>query len=168
MAMLWIIEIANLLTLHSLSSLGIVPRTLWGLIGIPLAPFLHNSVIHLFFNTIPLAILGGLVIFSGKKLFITNTLFIILAGGAGLWVIGRPGAHVGASGLIFGYFGYLAARGFFKRDVLSIIIACLTVFAYKGLLWGIAPTFGRVSWEGHLCGLAAGIFLAWMEKKKSD
>ena len=166
-ATLWVIEIVNLLTAHSLSSLGIVPRTLGGLTGIPLAPFLHNSVMHLAFNSVPLAILGGLMILSGKKRLVKNTLFIIIVGGAGLWLSGRPGAHAGASGLVFGYFGYLAARGFFKRDILSVLISFFTVFSYGGLLWGIAPTFTRVSWEGHLCGFLAGILGAWIENRKA-
>ena len=164
-AALWIVEAVNLLLGHSLCAWGILPRTARGLVGVPLAPFLHSGPAHLAMNTVPLAVLGGLIIFFGKRAFAETTLFIILAGGAALWLIGRAAPHVGASGLIFGYFGYLVARGFFKKDIISLIVAFITFFAYGGLLWGLAPTSSHISWERHLCGFAAGILAAGIEKK---
>ncbi len=164
MAALWIVEIINLLIGHRLCSFGIFPRTINGLAGIPLAPFLHNGIMHLAMNTSPVLILGGIVMLSGKRLFFKNTLFIILAGGAALWIAGRSALHVGASGLVFGYFGYIVSRGFFKRDIISILLAVVTIFAYGGIIWGLAPTFSHVSWEGHLCGFAAGILAARIER----
>jgi len=165
-AILWIIEVTNLFLGHQLCRYGIFPRTPQGLIGIPLSPFLHGSVAHLFLNTGPLVVLGGLILVNGQTPFVRSTVFIVLAGGMGLWLIGRPAYHVGASALIFGYFGYLLARGIFDRRLKSLFIAFIAVAAYGGLFWGMLPTVSYVSWEGHLCGFVAGIVAAWVEKRK--
>ncbi len=165
-AILWVVEAVNFLTGHKLSMLGIYPRTLKGLIGIPLSPFLHSGITHLLLNTVPLIVLGCLIILHGRKIFQEVTLFIIAAGGAGIWIIGRSSYHVGASGLIFGYFGYLVSIGIFNKRISSLIVSLITVFIYGGLFWGMLPTMSRVSWEGHLCGFIAGVLAAWSEKAK--
>jgi membrane associated rhomboid family serine protease len=162
------VEAVNYISGYKLSMLGIYPRTLKGLVGIPLSPFLHSGIIHLLLNTGPVIILGCLVILYGRRIFFEITLFIIIAGGAGVWVIGRSSYHVGASGLIFGYFGYLVSRGIFNRKISSLVVSLITVSVYGSLFWGMLPTLSRVSWEGHLSGFAAGILAAWAEKNKPD
>lgn len=164
--LLWIVEIVNLVLGHQLCRFGIFPRTAHGLIGIPLSPFLHGSVAHLFLNTGPLIVLGGLIMTNGRIPFVRSTVFIVLMGGVGIWIIGRPAYHVGASALIFGYFGYLLARGVFDRRLKSLLIAFLAVAAYGGLFWGMLPGVPYVSWEGHLCGFLAGIMASWVETRK--
>ena len=164
-ATLWIVEAVNLMTGHALIVWGILPRTVSGLWGIPLSPFIHAGVMHLFLNTGPLVILGGIIVLYGKRVFVETTLLIALVGGVGLWIVGRPSYHVGASGLIFGYFGFLVTRGIRQKSISAILVSVVTVFAYGGLVWGLLPTFSRVSWEGHLCGLLAGAAAAWFEKK---
>lgn len=162
-AALWVIELCNVLLGHRLSRWGIVPRTMWGLVGIPLSPFLHGSVVHLLLNTLPLTLLGGLVMMQGKARFLEVSLCITMLGGAGVWLFGRAASHVGASGLIFGYFGYLVARGWYRRDLYALSAAALTVLFYGGMLWGIVPTRLGVSWEAHLFGLLAGIVAARLQ-----
>jgi len=163
-ATLWAVEAVNLLTGHELIRWGILPRTVKGLVGIPLSPFLHTGIMHLILNTGPIVILGGLICWQGKWIFLEKTFFIIFVGGLGLWIIGRSSYHVGASGLIFGYFGYLASRGIFKKSISSLIVSLFTVFAYGGLIWGLLPTYSRISWEGHFCGFVAGIVAARISK----
>lgn len=165
-AILWIVEAVNFILGHKLSMFGIYPRSLKGLVGIPLSPFLHGGIVHLLLNTGPLIILGYFIILHGRQIFMEVTLFIIVAGGAGVWIIGRSSYHVGASGLIFGYFGYLLSRGIFNKNISSLLVSLITVSIYGGLFWGMLPTLTRVSWEGHLCGFAAGILAAWSEKGK--
>ena len=160
-ARIWMIEVVNLFMNHQLCRFGILPRSLDGLVGIPLSPLLHASPGHLLLNTGPLVILGGLVLISDGGRFLKTTLFIILVGGAGIWLVGRPSYHVGASALIFGYLGFLLARGLLDRRVKSLFIALLTAVAYGGMLWGLLPSRDYVSWEGHVCGFAAGILAAW-------
>lgn len=163
----WIVEAVNLFMGHQLCRWGILPRTVSGLMGIPLSPFLHGSLLHLFANTIPLAILGGFTCLHGRLKFVEISVIIILVGGSGVWLLGRPSYHVGASGLIFGYFGFLVSRGYYQKSLASILISTITVISYGGLLWGVLPSIGYVSWEGHLCGLVAGIVAAKLEKSGS-
>ncbi len=164
--LIWVVELINFSVGHRLSGWGILPRTLTGLKGIPLSPFLHGSIIHVMMNTIPLAVLGGFVMLHGRQTFFEISIIIILVGGGALWIFGRPSCHVGASGLIFGYFGYLVLRGWYDRSLRSVIIAFITVFLYGGIIWGLLPTFSRISWEGHLFGLLAGILAARLERTK--
>lgn len=162
--LIWIIELINFLIGHRLCSWGILPRTLKGLKGIPISPFLHSSILHAILNTIPFAVLGGLVILRGKRVFFETSIIIIIVGGTALWLFGRSSYHVGVSGLIFGYFGYLVFRAWYERSYISFIVAFVTVFLYGGIIWGLLPTFSRISWEGHLFGLLAGILTARLEK----
>jgi membrane associated rhomboid family serine protease len=165
--LLWAVEVLNLLTGNSLTLYGIHPRTLAGLWGVLFAPFLHASVPHLLMNTVPLLVLGLLVMRRGLSDFLEVSLVVVIGGGAGVWIFASSGNHVGASGLIFGYFGYLLARAWYQRDLLSILVALLVVFLYGGMLWGILPLRAHVSWEGHLFGLLAGVGAGWMEKKSA-
>ncbi|MEC4677732.1 MAG: rhomboid family intramembrane serine protease [Nitrospirota bacterium] len=160
-AIMWAVEVLNLVTGYSLSrSGGIQPRTLAGLIGIPASPFLHFSVFHLLMNTLPFAILGGLICLQDKKLFVEVSLIVIIVSGLAVWLLGRSAVHAGASALIFGYFGFLLASGWYAKDLQSILIALGVAVFYGGMIFGILPLRAYVSWEGHLSGLLAGILAA--------
>ncbi|HJP19880.1 MAG TPA: rhomboid family intramembrane serine protease [Nitrospinota bacterium] len=163
--MIWAIELVNMFMGHQLNRFGILPRTFTGLIGIPLSPFLHGGIWHTLMNTVPFVVLGGLIITRGIGEFLEVSLFIILAAGGCLWLFGRASYHVGASGLIFGYFGFIVARGFFDKSISSIIVAFITLFLYGGvILWGLIPISPYISWEGHLFGLIAGVLGSWLAK----
>src|SRR5437870_1517891 len=159
-ALLWGIECMNALLNHRLNRWGILPRTLTGLVGIPLSPFLHGSFAHLILNTVPLVTLGSFVAFYGTRIFLTVSLWIMLLSGAALWLLGRSAYHVGASSVLFGYFGYLVARGWYERSVTALLVALLTLGLYGGMVWGVLPTRPYISWEGHLFGLLAGVLVA--------
>ena len=165
LAVMWVVEIINGFIGHRLSLWGISPRTTPGLIGIPLSPFLHGSFNHVLSNTIPFLVLGGLVGLRGGQKLVGISLFIIVAGGAGVWLLGRPAVHVGASGLVFGYFGYLVANGWFDRRPLSILAAIAVIVVYGSLVFGVIPTTGFVSWEAHLFGLLAGVLAARLTRR---
>jgi len=159
-ALLWGIECINALLNHRLNRWGILPRTLTGLVGIPLSPFLHGSFAHLILNTVPLVTLGSFVAFYGTRLFLAVSLWIMLLSGAALWLLGRSAYHVGASSVLFGYFGYLVARGWYERSVTALLVALLILGLYGGMVWGVVPTRSYISWEGHLFGLLAGVLVA--------
>ena len=159
-AVLWIIEIFNIYVGHSLCNYGIHPRTQNGLLGIVIAPWLHGSVDHLLLNTLPFIVLGSFIASNGKKKFIKISLFIIIVAGGATWLVGSQGYHVGLSGVLFGFFGYLLAVGYYNRDFVSILIAAVVIFFYGSMIWGIFPSDGPVSWEGHLFGLLAGLLSA--------
>ena len=160
-ALMWVVGMVNALVDYRLNEYGVVPGSLRGLLGIPLMPFLHGSFDHLLVNTLPAVILGGLVAIQGSRKFLTATVFITLVGGGALWVVGRSAVHVGASGLIFGYFGYLIARAWYTRSIVSVLVAVVVAIVYGGILFGVLPFFQEgVSWEGHLTGLIAGALAA--------
>jgi membrane associated rhomboid family serine protease len=159
-AILWLVEIVNTALQHKLCHFGIMPRTIPGLIGIPLSPFLHYGIAHLLANTLPLAVLGGLIAFSNSKLFNKSTLIIIIIGGLGVWLAGRSAYHVGASGLVFGYFGFLIARGWYEKSLSAILVAIFVAIFYGGMIWGVLPVAVYISWEAHLFGFLAGVLAA--------
>ena len=164
-AAIWVVEVVNFFLDHGLTSWGILPRQASGLIGIPLAPFLHAGLWHAASNTLPLLILGSLMLIGGPIRFWTITTGVVLLGGFLVWLFARNALHVGASGLVLGYFGALLARAYFERSLLAIAIAGATMILYGGMLWGILPLRGYISFEGHLFGLVAGVVMAWLSHR---
>ena len=140
--------------------LAVIPRELGSLPGVVGMPFVHGSWWHLISNTMPLLILGGMVMLRGIRYFGAVTFMIMLLGGVLLWCFGRSAAHIGASGLAFGYLGFLVTRGFYERSWQSIGLAALVVFLYGGMIFGVVPRNDGVSWEAHLFGLLAGMVVA--------
>ena len=128
--------------------------------GIIFWPFLHGGFYHLLMNTTPLLVLGYFVALRGFVPFFQISAIIVLVGGLGVWVAGREAYHIGASGLVFGYFGFLVAAGVYERSVSALAVASFALFYYGGLIFGILPTESFVSWEGHLFGLLAGVLSA--------
>ena len=170
-ALLYLVELLDLLTDHSLENNGIRPQTTDGLWGIIFAPVLHANWAHLIANTIPLLVLGFLMTLAGISRFVWATAIIWILGGFGTWLIGNVGSscgptdHIGASGLIFGYLAFLLVFGLFVRRVWDIIIGLVVLFLYGGVLLGAMPVLhqcGGVSWQGHLSGAVAGVVAAYM------
>ena len=158
LGVMWAVEILDLLPFIHLDRFGIRPRSAAGLAGIVCAPFLHAGFGHLIANSLPFVMLGGIVLLGGRRVFWRVTLFVTLAGGLGVWLFaGRFTNHVGASGLIFGYLGFLLARGYFEKSMPWMLAACAILIAYGGLLFGVLPIHAGISWQGHLFGLLAGI-----------
>lgn len=156
-ALIWIVSLYGVFINERLiHALALVPRRLDGLPGILTAPLVHGSLTHLMANTVPLLILGGMVAVRGAAYHLTMTAAIVVVGGLALWAFGRDAAHVGASGLIFGYFGLLVGRGYYERSVQSIAVSIVVVVVYGGMIGGILPRDDHVSWEAHLFGLIAG------------
>ena len=160
-ALIMILEVLNGSVGHALNAYGLEPRTTSGLIGIPVSPFLHGSYLHVQSNAVALLALGTLAVIRSGDRFPWICLVIILVGGLGVWLFGRPAIHVGASGLVFGLFGYLLLRGIIDFNILSVFVALVvaSVFGWM-VVSGVVPTNDYVSWEGHLCGLAAGCLAA--------
>jgi membrane associated rhomboid family serine protease len=144
---------------------GILPRHLSGLLGILWAPFLHSSSQHLAANSIPLLILGGILCARSQNEFLAVSTLGILLGGAFTWIIGRSAYHVGASGLVFCLFGYIASMAYFRRTFGALLLSAVCILGYGGMLKGILPARTAVSWEGHAAGLVSGIILAWFSSK---
>lgn len=160
-AVMWTIELVDTVLLDErLQANGIEPRNRSGIDGIAYSPFLHLGWPHLIANTVPFLVLGGLVTLWGWRRWVAVTVIVVVLGGAATWLLARSGNHIGASGLVFGYFGFLIGAVFFERRLWPIVPAAIAVFAYgSAVVGGLVPTDG-VSWEGHAFGAVAGIVAA--------
>ncbi len=163
--LMWGLEILDIfLFRHGLDTFGILPRNPIGLRGILFAPFLHGGFAHLMANTVPFIVLGWLIMAQGISDFVVVSVICMVVGGLGTWLFGANALHIGASGVIFGYVGFLLARYYFDRRLSSGIIALIVGCTYGSVLWGILPSTPGISWEGHLFGFLGGILAARLIK----
>ncbi|MBV2362251.1 rhomboid family intramembrane serine protease [Streptomonospora sp. NEAU-YY374] len=126
-------------------------------------PFMHADFNHLIGNSVPFLVLGSLVAFSGLGRFVWTTLIVMVVSGIGVWLFTPEGAlTVGASGLVFGYFGYTVLRGIVERRTVDIVIMICVVVFYGSLIWGVLPQQEGISWQGHLFGFIGGLFAAYI------
>lgn len=161
-ASLWVIHFVNVLLGHRLNVFGLYPRHPWGLIGVFTSPFLHSNINHLFFNSIPLFILINFVLLQGQQKFICISLTVISLGGMGVWLLGRRALHIGASGLVMGYWSYLLINAYQNPSLMAFILAVICLYYFGGLIFSLLPAEERVSWEGHLFGFLAGLAVPYL------
>ena len=165
-ASFWLVAIANVSFFSgSLLRFGVTPRTTFGLIGVLAHPFLHLGVAHLFLNSIGFLLLGGLVILREQRDFWIATILGTVLGGMGVWLMGRSTVHVGASGVIFAYFGYLVTTGWYDRRFGAILLSVLVILIWGSMVFGLFPTQAGVSWEMHLFGFLTGVLTAWLRTR---
>lgn len=157
-AVLWVVEIINVSDHYQLDRFGLVPRTAGGLWGVLTQPFLHAGAAHLVSNTVPLVGIGWVLMLGGLRVWASVTVVVIVIGGLLTWLVGPSNTViVGASGLVFGWLGYLLARAVFSRRLKWIAVAVAVLFVFGTLLIGLFPTFhSAVSWQSHVCGFAVG------------
>lgn len=160
LATMWGIEIVDTLVLDSeLQTNGIRPRRRVGIDGIALAPFLHSDYGHIASNSIPLLALGGLVAARGRRYWTGVTLATVTIGGGLTWLLGGDGNHIGASGVVFGYFGAILGAALFERRIRAFGAALIALGFYSSLIAGLVPQ-DFISWEGHLFGMLGGVIAA--------
>ncbi|MGW0045339.1 rhomboid family intramembrane serine protease [Rhodococcus sp. NPDC003348] len=160
---LYVLEFIDMLVGNRLDGGGVEPRTLSGLWGVLFAPVLHYGWGHLLANTLPLLVLGFLVMLSGIARGLEATAIIWVVGGLGVWLTGGSGTnHLGASVLVFGWLAYLIARGLFTRHFGQLALGLVVLLFYGGMLWGVLPGQPGVSWQGHLFGAVGGVLAAWI------
>jgi|SRR5687768_1557344 len=161
LAVMWAAFFLTLLTGGALLSLGVIPRSAIGLRGILFAPFLHASLNHLVANTIPFALLGWLVMLRDARHFVTVTMYAMIGSGLAAWLLGAPGSvHIGASGLIFGYLGFLMLAGWWARSPGSIILSIVVTVMWGGIVLGVVPGQSGISWQAHFGGFVGGVLAA--------
>lgn len=162
-ALLWVLEFFDQATGNSLDTFGIVPRRQSELVDVVPAAFMHFGFGHLIANTLPLLVLGFLAALRGTGRFLAVALTIIIVSGLGVWLVAPDSSNTaGASGLIFGLFGYLLVRGFVDRRITDVAIGGVVAVFYGSILWGVLPTESGISWQGHLFGLIGGVVAAFM------
>lgn len=158
----WVIELIDLLLPGiTLDDYGVHPRTESGLWGILFMPFLHGGFQHVLNNSIGMLFLGGAVILRSVRDYIVVFLMAMVVGGLGVWLIAPSNSvHIGASGVVYGYLGYLLTTGWFERKPLAIVGSILAAVLWGGLLPGVLPGQEGVSWQGHLFGCLGGVMAA--------
>lgn len=157
---MWVVELVDAIVLGDrLQRLGIGPRTIEGLIGIPLAPLLHADWGHLVSNSVPFVALGWLVGLRGLPHWLAVTAAGVAVGGGLTWLLAGGTNHIGASGVVFAYFGALLGGAYYDRRPALLAPALVALFLYGGMLAGIVPQ-DAISWEGHLFGMVAGVGVA--------
>ena len=160
-AVMWVVEVVDVIADHQLDQYGIAARETEGLDGILTAPFLHVGFGHLLSNTIPFVIMGLLIAFEGARRLVWVFAIVALVSGFGTWLVAPEGSiHVGASGVVFGFATYLIARGWFNRRPVHVAVGLVVLFVWGGvLLGGLQPQEG-ISWQGHLFGAIGGVVAA--------
>lgn len=158
---LWIIEVINLGLGGALLAFGIQPHTLAGLLGILFAPFLHASIAHLAMNSVWFVVLGGILMLRNRRDFLAVSVYGALGSGLGAWLLGSAGSvHVGLSGVLFAYLGFLMARGIFERSLVAILLSVTITWLFGSMVWGVLPMAVGVSWQAHLFGFGTGVLTA--------
>jgi len=160
--LIWCVALLNHISGYSFNQFGILPRETVGLVGVVFWVLLHGDYVHAFMNSTPLLFLGFFVALRGPALFFKITFLVWFSAGAMVWIFGREAIHIGASGLVFGYFGFLLAVAIYERNLFDLAVASLTLFYYGGMFFGVLPLESFVSWESRLAGLISGIIAARM------
>lgn len=161
LAVFWAVFVVTSLFGGSLLRLGVIPRTTTGLRGILFAPFLHGSLSHIVANSIPFVALGWMVMLKDERHFIPVTLAGIVGSGLLAWLLGAPGTvHIGASGVIFGYLGFLMLTGWYTRSFGSILLSVIVTLVWGSLVFGMMPGAPGISWQAHIGGFLGGAFAA--------
>lgn len=169
LVLIWVLQVFNWADGYGLNrAFAIFPHAVGRLGDIFTAPFLHLSWQHIEGNSIPLFVLGVLAAYRGIGRFLLVTLIVAVASGLAVWFFqGSNEPTVGASGLIFGYFGYVLIRGFFDRNMLDIGIGVVAGLLYWTILQVAIPGTPGISWIGHLGGLFGGVLAAWILRSRT-
>ncbi|QKW20149.1 rhomboid family intramembrane serine protease [Kitasatospora sp. NA04385] len=164
LCIVWAVQLVNWLLDGRMALLhGIRPHDVDGLGYLLTAPFLHLNWQHLEGNSGPLFVFGFLAAYRGVRKFLGLTVLLVVTSGAAVWLFQQPGTvTVGASGVVFGYFGYVVLRGLFDRNLIDSLIGLVMGASFAYLLTTAVPGTPGVSWLGHLGGLAGGLLGAWI------
>ncbi len=156
-AAIWAVQALNWVTNYSLNpAFGLFPRHIAGLDGVIAMPLLHGGFGHIMSNTPPLIVMGGLLAATATRALVAVNAFIVILGGALVWLFASPAIHIGASGLVFGWFGFLVVRGVVDRSPVTLGVTALVGVLYGSIIFGVLPGQPGVSWEAHLFGALAG------------
>lgn len=166
---MWIVRAADTFRTDggSIAGVGVIPRSSQHPAGILTAPFIHANWPHLIANSVPLLVLGALVLIGGIGEFIFVTVICAVVGGAGTWLFGESANHIGASGIIFGYVGFLLFRPVFDRRLWSMLVTVIVAALYGAMLFSSAMPKSGISWSAHFFGFLGGIVAASLLRRRA-
>ncbi|MEE1783961.1 rhomboid family intramembrane serine protease [Streptomyces sp. SP17BM10] len=161
-AVIWSVQVVNWLDDYDLSrEFGLRPERVDDLPEMFTMPFLHFSWDHIISNSWPLFVLGFLAAYRGMRKFLLASLVIAVSGGLLVWLLENPNSvTAGASGMVYGYLGYVVLRGVLDRNLLDAVVGLGVAAVYWTTLIGVLPVAHGVSWLGHLGGLIGGLAAA--------
>ena len=159
-ALLWFVQLLNFGLGLDLERYGVRPRAMDGLPGILLAPMLHSGFGHLISNSLPLLVLGTVMLHLYPRASVGVLPAVYLGSGIAVWLLGRASVHIGASGLVYGLVSYIFVAGLIRRDTRAIAACLLVCFMYGSLVWGVLPLERATSWETHLAAALIGVLMA--------
>jgi membrane associated rhomboid family serine protease len=163
--LLWLVYTIEIIFPGDFSHFGILPRTVSGLKGIVLSPFLHGNIMHLFNNSLPLFFLVAALRFFYRNQSLQVLVLGVLLSGFGTWLIGRESYHIGASGLIYVLVSFIFFKGIQSKYFRLVALSLAIVVVYGGMIWFVFPSVEEnISWEGHLSGFIAGYLLSFYTK----
>ncbi len=162
---LWIVQFTQWTIDKDISTYGILPGKVEGLIGILTAPLIHADFSHLVSNSVTLFFLLFGIFYFYRTSVVKIFFIIYIVHGLLVWLFARQSYHIGASGLLYGFAGFLFFSGLFRKDKRSMALSLLIVFLYGGLVWGVLPTDPKISFESHLSGALVGIICAFIFRK---
>lgn len=164
---MYMIKILETATGWNFAHLGIYPLAKKGVFGIVMHALLHGSFGHLLANTLPFLFLGWCLFYFYRS--IAPAIFVVLwlLSGSLLFVVGKPGWHIGASSMIYALAFFLFLSGILRKHIPLVALSLLVTFLYGSLVWNMFPFFAAptTSWEGHLSGAVAGVVCAYSFKR---
>ena len=168
LGIMWTVEIIEQVLHADFSNWGVMPRDVDSLIGVLASPFLHGQWDHIISNSLPFFVLSAILFLVYNKVSYKVFIAIYILTGIAVWALARGGNyHIGASGLVYGLFGFVFFSGIFRGDVKSIGVALAVGFFYGGMVWGVLPNQPGISWESHLLGGMLGAILAFFFRNEN-
>jgi membrane associated rhomboid family serine protease len=163
---MWICYWAQHLFAFNFYTLGVLPRTIDGLVGILTMPFVHSQreLNHIVNNSIPCFLLISSLFYYYQNIAWKVLLLGWIFTGCGVWIYAEnTGAyHIGMSGIIYFLAGFLFVSGVLRKYLPLQALSLFIVFLYGSMIWGIFPMEEKISWEGHFVGLAVGMVMAFV------
>ncbi len=163
--LLWLIYFIEIKFGYNFNKYGVYPKSIIGLRGIFLSPFIHSSTKHLFNNSIPLFVMLVSLYYFYREIANKILIYELLLSGLLTWIIARPSYHIGASGIVYLLVSFIFFSGIFRKYYRLTALSLIVVFLYGGMVWYIFPTEERISWEGHLSGFLVGFIFSYLYRK---
>jgi membrane associated rhomboid family serine protease len=160
----WVINLMDWVLLGGALRRLCVPRSTIGFFTMPVvSPIVHGDPDHLLGNSLYFFVLGWLILLRGIPDFVLITLVIALVDSLGTWLFGRPVPTIGASGIVYGYVGFLLVSSFFDRDIISLLLAIVVLIIDRTIVNRLFIDRPGISLEGHMFGFFGGILaIFWL------